>query len=188
VATNTVAWSGLDPSCQVAASRVLVSHRAICRGYDNLAIGLLRALGIPARTEFGWVSSGRLNLPGPNHGSSYIQWAQPGTAGQLHTWLSVYFPDAGWVPLDPQREKFFVDSHHFAFYSTIDAGTRATGAWTAEYFGDASPTGAPLSNGHVEIVPGDGVASTVTIQTTDSVHATTNGFSHDVQRVLLFSR
>jgi Transglutaminase-like superfamily len=187
VAAHTT-YDGRMKGSRVSAKNVLESHRAICRGYVNLATGILRALGIPVRTEFGWVSSGQLNLPGPHHGSSYIQWAVPGTAGELHTWLSVYFPDAGWVPMDPQREKFFVDSHHFAFFSNLDAGSPVTGAWSADYYGDASPTGAALPNGEVEIVPGDGISSTVTVHTTDSVHATLQGFEHDVQGVLLFSR
>lgn len=173
---------------QVTARQVLANHRAICRGYDNLATGILRALGIPVRTEFGWVAAGRLNLPAPQHGTSYIEWGEPGTAGELHSWLSVYFPDAGWVSLDPQREKFFVDSHHFAFFSNIDAGNPTTGAWSAAYYGNTSPTGAPLSHGQVEIVPGDGISSTVTVHLVDRIHATLQGFKHDVRDVLLFSR
>jgi len=140
------------------------------------------------RTEFGWVSSGQFNLPGPNHGSSYIRWSVPGSAGEAHAWLSVYFPDAGWVPIDPQREKFFVDSHHFAFFSTMDAGTPSAGAWTADYYGTASPTGNPLANGTIEIVPGDGGSSVVTVHAVDTVHATLTAFQHDVHGVLLFSR
>jgi hypothetical protein len=187
VAAHTT-YDGRMQGSHVTATNVLESHRAICRGYDNLTTGILRALGIPVRSEFGWVSSGQLNLPGPQHGSSFIRWAVPGTAGELHAWLSVYFPDAGWVPVDPQREKFFVDSHHFAFFSSIDAGRPAMGAWSADYYGDASPTGAALPNGDVEIVPGDDVSSTVTVHSADSVHATVQSFKHDVQGVLLFSR
>jgi hypothetical protein len=172
----------------ISAQQVLRSHRAICLGYANLATGILRALGIPVRTEFGWVAAGELKLPGPHHGSSYIQWAVPGTAGALHAWLSVYFPDAGWVPVDPQREKFFVDSHHFAFFSNIDAGHPTTGAWSADYYGDASPTGAALPDGSVETVPGDGISSAVTVHTADRVNATLHRFKHDVRGVLLFSR
>jgi len=127
-------------------------------------------LGVPVRTEFGWVSSGQFNLPGPNHGSSYIRCAVPGSAGEAHAWLSVYFPDAGWVPIDPQREKFFVDSHHFAFFSALDAATPSSGAWSADYYGTASPTGNPLANGTIEIVPGDGVSSRVTVHAVDTVH------------------
>ncbi len=172
----------------VAASAVFSSHHALCRGYDNLTTGLLRALGIPVRTEFGWVTSGRMQLPGPRHGTSSIQWALPGTAGEAHAWLSVYFPDVGWVPLDPQREKFFVDSHHVAFFSSIDAGTPATGAWSADASPDVSPTGAALAHGATEFVPGDGYSSEVALHTTDSIHATLHGFTHDVQGVLLFAR
>jgi hypothetical protein len=187
VATHT-SYDGSMTGSHVMAANVFQSHRAICRGYDNLTAGILRALGIPVRSEFGWVSSGQLNLPGPQHGSSYVTWATPGSAGESHAWLSVYFPDAGWVPVDPQREKFFVDSHHFAFFSNIDAGSPASGAWSADYAGDESATGAALPNGDVEIVPGEDVDSAVTVHTTDSVHATLGTFTHDVQGVLLFAR
>jgi Transglutaminase-like superfamily len=187
VAAHT-AYGGDTTDHAATAKAVLVSHRAICRGYDNVTTGILRALGIPVRTEFGWVSSGQFNLPGPNHGTSYIRWAVPGSAGEAHAWLSVYFPDVGWVPIDPQREKFFVDSHHFAFFSAMDAGNPRTGAWSADYYGTESPTGTPLPDGNIEIVPGDGVSSRVTVHAVDAVHATLTAFQHDVHGVLLFSR
>jgi hypothetical protein len=187
VAANT-SYDATRTGSFVSAASVLSSHRAICRGYDNLTAGILRALGIPVRIEYGWVSANRLNLPGPQHGHSFVQWSVPGTQGELHTWLSVYFPDAGWVPVDAQREKFFVDPHHLAFYSTIDAGIPVMGQWSAEDNDTDDPTGAALSNGDVEIVPGDGNASTVTVRSKDQVHATVQSFKHDVNGVLLFAR
>jgi hypothetical protein len=120
--------------------------------------------------------------------ASVINWVAAHTTYDGRMQGSHVTPDAGWVPVDPQREKFFVDSHHFAFFSSIDAGRPATGAWSADYYGDASPTGAALPNGDVEIVPGDDISSTVTVHAADSVHATLRGFKHDVQGVLLFSR
>ena len=187
VAAHTAYDSGMIGNA-VTASAVLRHHRAICRGYDNVTSGILRALGIPVRTEFGWASAGTVKFPGPNHGSAFIRWSVPNSSGEAHAWLSVYFPDAGWVPLDPQREKFFVDSHHFAFFSSMDAGMPTTGSWSADYAGDASVTGAPLSNGSTEIVPGTDNGSTVTLHEKDSVHAVLSGFRHDVHGVLLFTR
>jgi len=72
VAAHT-AYGGDTTDHASTAKAVLASHFATCRGYDNLTTGILRALGIPVRTEFGWVSSGQFNLPGPNHGPSYIR-------------------------------------------------------------------------------------------------------------------
>jgi hypothetical protein len=187
VAMHTTYAAGMTGNA-VSAKSVLASHQANCRGYANLTSGILRALGIPVRTEFGWVSSGQFNLPGPNHGSTYLHWSVPGSAGEAHAWLSVYFPDAGWVPIDPQREKFFVDSHHFAFSSSMDAGSPIAGAWSADYYGTESPTGTPLQDGNTEVVPGNGGASVVTVHAVDTVHATLSGFQHDVRGVLLFAR
>ncbi len=187
VASNTT-YDGTRTGETVSASSVFTSHRAICRGFVNIAVGMLRRLGIPARVEFGWVSANRLNLPGPKQGHSYVQWAVPGTQGESHTWLSVYFPDSGWVPADPQREKFFVDPHHIAFYSALDAGAPTMGAWTAQYANGQNLTGPALSNGGEEIVPGDGVDSQVTIKSHDSVHVTLQAYKRDVHDVLLFAR
>ncbi|HEX6507926.1 MAG TPA: transglutaminase-like domain-containing protein [Chloroflexota bacterium] len=172
----------------ISAASVLKGRRTICEGYVNLTTGMLRALGIPARAEYGWISANQLSLPGPDHGSSYIRWSVPGTAGELHTWLSVYFPNSGWVPIDPQREKFFVDPHHIAFFPAMEAGNVQLGAWTADYQGNESPTGGQLPNSDIEIVPGADAASTVTLQSSDTVHATFHQLKHDVKGVLLFSR
>jgi hypothetical protein len=168
------------------ASWVILHHQANCKGYDNLMVAILRKLHIPAQVVYGWVTSSRLTLPSP-YGKSYLQWSTPGSAGELHTWLNVYFPDKGWVPFDPQREKFFIDSHHYAFLTNIDAGDPNQGEWSA-YNTGSNPLGKPLSNGSTEVVPGDGYSSKVAVNTHDAVNVAYKGMQADVGHVLLFAR
>jgi hypothetical protein len=134
----------------------------------------------------GWVSAQPLQLAG-RYGPT-IQWSRPGTQGEAHAWLEIYFPHTGWVSFDPQREKFFVDVRHIALFTSTDAGNPHIGAWSARYADGANPTGAPLANGTAEIVPGDGsVPGSVTIQTQDSVHVWPVKVVHDVKTLLLFA-
>jgi hypothetical protein len=42
-----------------------------------------------------------------------------------------------------------------------------------------------LSNGAIEIVPGDDVSSAVTVHAAGSAHATLQSFNHDVRGVVL---
>jgi Transglutaminase-like superfamily len=173
----------------VTAAWVYRNHAATCSGFDNIMSGILRDLGIPSRTVNGWVTSPILNLPGPAGGRSFIQWAVPNTAGELHTWLEIYFRHIGWVSFDPQREKFFVDPRHFAFYVTVDAGSQEVSHFSGNVpSGTTSLFGARLPQGESVIVPGDGIFSTVTVRSRDTMNVTNRGFKHDVSNVVLFSR
>jgi len=170
------------------ASWILANHTVACRGYANIMTALLRRLGIPDQTQFGWVLGGALNMPGPSHGKATLDWAQ-GTSADLHTWLNVWFPGTGWTPFDPQSEKFFVDPRHVALFTNVDASTGLVmGGWTADQSDDnASPTGAPLSNGDIEIIPGNGASNEAKARVVDSFHLTFRHLNHDVAG-LMFSR
>jgi hypothetical protein len=177
------------------AASVLNSRRTNCEGYDDLMAAMLRYLNIPARVEFGWVSAAPLKLPGPGHMRTSVGWSIPKTAGELHTWLEVSFPASGWVALDPQLEKFFVDTRHVGFFTNADAGpiVALNGiSWYGQVSGDVPDgqnlTGAPLPGGGTESVPGDGVSSKVSIQSRDSFHISFHGLARDVKGVLLFRR
>jgi hypothetical protein len=74
------------------ALSVYRNRSGVCTGFSNLAVALLRAVGIPARVQAGCVL-----------------WGSP--HGGLHSWLEVYYPDVGWVPSDSQIRQNFVERH-----------------------------------------------------------------------------
>ena len=171
---------------QNSAAQVLARHTGTCEGYTNLAIAMLRALGIPAQASYGWVTATPIELR-DGSGRETIQWSRPGSGTELHAWLNVYFPRSGWVPFDPQLEKFFVDPRHIVIKTAMDASNMTMGAWAADGLG-VSVTGHNLSNGYPLIVPGAGSGSTTTIHTVDSFRASVGSMVNDVSRVVLFSR
>jgi hypothetical protein len=169
------------------ATSVLQTHAATCRGYADLTAAMLRSLGIPTQVVFGLVAGKPIDLRSAGPGRS-IGWGVGSSTGEMHAWLNVYFPDAGWVPLDPQLEKFFIDTRHIAFESNIDAGEPGIGTFTVQAAGNASATGRNLSNGYVAIAPAAGISSQVGIQISDAFHVQYDGSRPDVKHVLLFSR
>jgi hypothetical protein len=100
----------------------------------------------------------------------------------------VYFPDAGWVPFDPQREKFFVDPRHVAFMTALDARDPSVGRWSSLVDDGQSPTGTPLTNGAIEIVPGDGTGGEIAIHSRDDFDVHLRKFRKDQQSVVLLGR
>ena len=64
----------------------------VCKGFSNLAVALLRAVGVPARVV-----------------SGCALWSEPHGGG--HAWIEVYYPDAGWVMSEPQKEQNFVSAN-----------------------------------------------------------------------------
>ena len=71
------------------ALSVYENRSGVCAGFSNLAVALLRAVGIPARVV-----------------SGCALWSQPHGGG--HAWIEIYYPDVGWVPTEPQKEQNFV--------------------------------------------------------------------------------
>jgi transglutaminase-like putative cysteine protease len=69
---------------------VLMSRKGVCQDFAHLMIACLRNLGLPAR-----------------YVSGYIETAPPPGKEKLvgsdasHAWVSVYFPEIGWVEFDP---------------------------------------------------------------------------------------
>jgi transglutaminase-like putative cysteine protease len=168
------------------ASWVLANRRGTCQGYASVMAGMLRALGIPSQVVYGWVSSRPLTV---RSGSNFetISWAQPGTPGAFHDWLNVYFPGKGWVAFDPQREKFFVDTRHYALLTEVDATDPGMGGWTAYPVGDQSITGRTLSFGGTEAVPESGIIPPQVAER-DTLRVHIAAVVHDVRAVTLLSR
>ncbi|MEP6993802.1 MAG: transglutaminase-like domain-containing protein [Acidobacteriota bacterium] len=93
-----------DRSRRQDPASVFASRRAHCVGFSELAVDLLRRVGIPARTVQG------------------ILRARPGTdgyeeriGGVYHRWIEIYYPDRGFVFSDPSSSINSVDSRYVAF-------------------------------------------------------------------------
>ena len=64
------------------AEQVLGTRQGVCQDMTHLAMGMLRALGIPAR---------------------YVSGLMCGQVGETHAWLEFLHPTQGWLPSDPTR-------------------------------------------------------------------------------------
>jgi transglutaminase-like putative cysteine protease len=92
-----------DPTFTTIAtplSDVLNFRRGVCQDFAHLAIGCLRAYGIPARYISGYVET----LPEP--GKQRLVGADAS-----HAWFSVYIPSSGWLDFDPTNNKVPLDQH-----------------------------------------------------------------------------
>jgi transglutaminase-like putative cysteine protease len=83
---------------------VLASRRAHCVGFAELAVDLLRRVGIPARTVQGILRT----APGQEGYEAEI-------GGAYHRWIEVYYPDRGFVFSDPWTSVNGVDARYVPF-------------------------------------------------------------------------
>ena len=68
------------------AEQVLAVREGVCQDKTHLALGMMRALGIPCR---------------------YVSGLLTGQVGETHAWLEVLHPRSGWVAADPTRGVLF---------------------------------------------------------------------------------
>ncbi len=90
---------------------VFFTKRGSCVGYTNLAIAMLRSVGIPARYVHGYLP------PGYDWGISKKYWGVQISGGGYHAWVEVYYPDIGWTFSDLLHSKNFVDPFHVLLYT-----------------------------------------------------------------------
>ena len=64
------------------AEQVLQTRQGVCQDMTHLAMGMLRAMGIPTR---------------------YVSGLMSGQVGETHAWLEFLHPTLGWLPSDPTR-------------------------------------------------------------------------------------
>ena len=83
---------------------VYASRRAHCVGFAELAVDLLRRVGISARTVQGILRT----KPGSEGYDSRI-------GGVYHRWIEVYYPDRGFVFSDPSSSINAVDARYVPF-------------------------------------------------------------------------
>jgi transglutaminase-like putative cysteine protease len=67
----------------------------VCQDKSHILIGFLRSLGIPAR---------------------YVSGVLVDTPGATHAWAEAYWPDVGWIPLDPTHNRSFDLEHYYVKY------------------------------------------------------------------------
>jgi transglutaminase-like putative cysteine protease len=85
-------------------SAVFAERRANCVGLSELAVDLLRRMGISARTVQGVLRT----EPGS---ASY----DAAIGGAYHRWIEVYYPDRGYVFSDPSASVNGVDARYLPF-------------------------------------------------------------------------
>jgi hypothetical protein len=85
-------------------SAVFASGRADCVGFSELAVDLLRRVGIRTRTVQGIVRTGPAE---PAHDARI--------GGSYHRWIEVYYPDRGYVFSDPSSSINGVDARYIPF-------------------------------------------------------------------------
>ena len=71
-----------NTSVATNASDVLTFMKGVCQDKTHLALGMMRAVGIPAKYVSGLLTR------------------QP---GETHAWLEFLHPEAGWLPADPTK-------------------------------------------------------------------------------------
>lgn len=95
-------------------SAVFASRRAYCVGFAELAVDLLRRVGITARTVQGILRT----EPGTPA-------FDPAIGGAYHRWIEVYYPDRGFTFSDPHLSINGVDARYIPFATRALARPRA---------------------------------------------------------------
>ncbi|MEE4300693.1 MAG: transglutaminase family protein [Pseudomonadales bacterium] len=86
-----------DPTATTTSTplaQVWEQRRGVCQDFAHLAIGMLRAIGLPA----GYVSGYLETLPPP--GQTKLVGADAS-----HAWFSIHVPETGWVEFDPTNDQ-----------------------------------------------------------------------------------
>jgi len=92
----------------------LKSGKGNCQNYSHLAAALMRAAGIPVRIVNGITLKEPYNI---NVGGRILTMNM---AEGRHSWIEVYFPDLGWMPVDPQQTELFVSNRFIRIETGLD--------------------------------------------------------------------
>lgn len=131
--TRTVRLDEDDAGPQDGAA-VLARGRGRCSGRANLAVGLLRRLGIPARVVQGLLL-----------GQESVRW---------HRWGEAWLGSLGWVPFDPGASVGLVGVRYLPLCGSGD-GSSLTGV-RLERVDERGYLGVPVRNG-LRVLPSGGV-------------------------------
>lgn len=88
----------------LGAESVLAEKKGVCDEFTILFASMTRALGIPTKYISGMAYSNKLDEFGP------------------HAWAEVYFPNYGWVAVDPTYGEIgYLDATHIKFQEGVNA-------------------------------------------------------------------
>jgi hypothetical protein len=90
------------------------SGKGNCQNFSHLSAALLRSVGIPARIVNGITLNKPFNIA-RQRGVLTVKMGQG-----RHSWIEVWFPDLGWVPLDAQQTSMFVANRFIRVEVGID--------------------------------------------------------------------
>ena len=104
----------VTPPEQYDALYSLESGKGNCQNYSHMAAALMRAVGIPVRIVNGVTLKKSFNIDRQG-GVLTVKMGQG-----RHSWIEVWFPDLGWIPLDPQQTAMFVANRFIRVEVGID--------------------------------------------------------------------
>lgn len=102
--TTNIEYVPSSTNIQTKARESLALGVGVCQDKAHILIGFLRSLGIPAR---------------------YVSGVLVDTPGATHAWAEAYWPNIGWIPLDPTHnrsfdlENFYIKYGHGRDYNDV---------------------------------------------------------------------
>jgi len=96
-------WIAFEPgftTVNTPVEEVLREKKGVCQDFAHLMIASLRNMGIPARYVSGYLETS------PPPGQKKLAGADAS-----HAWVSVYFPEVGWVDFDPTNNLLPSNQH-----------------------------------------------------------------------------
>ena len=104
----------VTPPARYDALYSLESGKGNCQNFSHLSAALMRSVGIPVRIVNGVTLSKPFNI-NRKGGILTVKMGQG-----RHSWIEVWFPDLGWVPLDAQQTSMFVANRFIRIEVGID--------------------------------------------------------------------
>jgi len=93
--TTNIEYVPLSTTIETKARESLALGVGVCQDKAHILIGFLRSIGIPAR---------------------YVSGILVDTPGATHAWTEAYWPNIGWIPLDPTHNRSFDLEYHYVKY------------------------------------------------------------------------
>jgi len=94
--TTNIQYVPQSTTVQTKARESLALGVGVCQDKSHILIGFLRSLGIPAR---------------------YVSGVLVDTPGATHAWTEAYWPNIGWIPLDPTHNRSFDLESYYVKYA-----------------------------------------------------------------------